>query len=147
MDDRLAIGTMKFYRDMVGGLCKAIYERYGEEGLEIIRGVTGKFGAIQAQSLKRQSNSLKGAADVQASTVADVGMKLSVTATENEVVTIVDKCPFDLDNTCRELCDAFMDFDRALWSGIDPRAELDIQKTVAVGDPQCVIIAKIKDEC
>ncbi len=144
-DEKLLRGTIKFYLDMCGEFSKVIYERHGEAGLETRMNVVRKFGSWQGKALKARvgpSASLKEMAETQIATANKIGMKMEVTASEPEVEIRCDKCPFNLDNTSVELCDAFMDFDRAMWQEIDPKLKMTIEKTTAVGDPQCIVITR-----
>ena len=141
-DEKFLKGTIKFYIDMAGALTKALYEKHGEPGLETIRGVVREFGKVQGKVLNARlgaSASLGEIAETQVATANKAGMPMKVTTSEKEITIICDKCPFNLDNTSGELCDAFMDFDRAMWKEIDPKLKMTIEKTRAVGDPQCII--------
>ena len=144
-DEALLKATLKFYLDMCGTFSKELYDRHGEMGLETIRNVVRKFGRFQGKALKKRighSASLKEIAEKLIETANKVGMKMEVKASEFEIKIVCDKCPFNLENTSMALCDAFMDIDRAMWEEIDPTLEMFIEKTTAVGDPQCVVITK-----
>ena len=63
-----------------------------------------------------------------------------------EVISVSDekfhirgtKCPFGLENTSRQLCEAVMAIDRELFSvATDGKTKMEITKTRAAGDPVC----------
>jgi len=62
----------------------------------------------------------------------------------NEVVVKISRCPYGLEGTNQELCEAMMTFDiRGVEMG-GPNVTMKIVKTVAVGDPQCVLSVRPK---
>jgi len=72
------------------------------------------------------------------------GVENEVEAKENEVVVKISRCPYGLEDTNRELCEAMMNFDiRGVEAG-GPNVTMEIVKTMAVGDPQCELSIKRK---
>jgi len=72
------------------------------------------------------------------------GVDNEVEVKANEVVVRFPKCPYGLEGTNRELCEAMMAFDiRGVEMG-GPNVTMKIVKTVAVGDPQCVLSVRPK---
>lgn len=138
---KLLIGTIAFYCNLYGALCKAIYQRNPGQGLEVIRNVASEYGKMFGGVLKKRnpSASIKTLVEAQDDTCKKIGWKVTLKGGNGEIEVIAEACPFGLENTSRELCDAVMNFDRGMWKAIDPKLTLYIDKTVAVGDSQCSI--------
>jgi hypothetical protein len=69
------------------------------------------------------------------------GVENEVKSNEEEV-TVTNKCPYGLEGTNRELCEAMMAFDKTAVNTISPDVTLEIVKTVAIGDPHCELSIK-----
>ena len=130
-----------------GLLIKAFYEKCGNEILPVIDNILGRQG--KALGLKARSKQ----PDCHLSTVAAAFMKNFDPKTV-EVISISDekfhirgtKCPFGLENTSRQLCEAVMAIDRELFSvAMDCKTKMEITKTRAAGDLACETINTIKD--
>jgi predicted hydrocarbon binding protein len=72
------------------------------------------------------------------------GVENEVNVKEDEVRVKVSKCPYGLEGTHRELCEAMMAFDLGAIKTLGPSVTLEIVKTVAAGDPQCELSIKAK---
>lgn len=138
---KLLVGTIAFYCNMYGALCKAVNERYPGQGLETIRKVASEFGKTFGTVMKKRNPSapIKTLVEAQDDTCRKIGWKVTMEGGDGGIEVIAEACPFGLENTSMELCDAVMDFDRNMWKAIDPKLRLYIDKTVAVGDSQCLI--------
>ena len=130
-----------------GLLIKAVYKRFGKEALPIIRTVCQKQG--KALGLKIKNKLTKN-------NLTTVAKAFSKSFDQNfiEIISISDekfhirgtKCPFGLENTSKELCDAVMIIDHEYFrEAVNDKIELKILKTVATGDPYCDTIYEIKD--
>jgi predicted ArsR family transcriptional regulator len=122
-----------------GLLIKAFYEKCGNEILPVIDDILGRQG--KALGLKVRSK----LPDCRLSTVAAAFTK-NFDPMMVEVISISDekfhirgtKCPFGLENTSRQLCEAVMAIDRELFSvATDGKTKMEITKTRAAGDPIC----------
>lgn len=122
-----------------GLLIKAVYKKYGREVLPLIEDVLGRQG--RALGLRAKSK----LPDNRLSTIAAAFAK-SFDPTTIDVVALSDdffhirgkKCPFGLENTSRELCEAVMAIDREYFSAAtDGRTALTIQTTRADGGDFC----------
>jgi predicted ArsR family transcriptional regulator len=122
-----------------GLLIKAFYEKCGDEILPVIDDILGRQG--RSLGLKVRSK----LPDCRLSTVAAAFIKNFDPKTV-EVVSISDKkfhirgtkCPFGLENTTRQLCEAVMAIDRELFSvATDGNTTMEITHTRAAGDPVC----------
>jgi len=122
-----------------GLLIKAVYEKYGREALPLIEDALGRQG--RALGL-RAKNKLP---DNRLSTVAAAFAEnfdpstVDIVALSDDFFHIRGKrCPFGLENTSRELCEAVMAIDREYFlAATDGRASLTIQTTRADGGDLC----------
>jgi len=130
-----------------GILIKGIYNKFGKSSLPIIDDALGRQGC--ALGLKVQ----KKLPDNKLSTIAKVFTKnwdsklVKVISLSDEKFHIQgSKCPFGLENTSRELCEAVMAIDREyFFTATNGKTRLDILKTVAAGDPFCDTIYTIDE--
>ncbi|MFW9987961.1 MAG: L-2-amino-thiazoline-4-carboxylic acid hydrolase [Candidatus Odinarchaeota archaeon] len=129
-----------------GLLIKAIYKKFGEEALPIIKEVCG----VQGKSL-----GLKIRKKIPNRNLSTVAKAFSKTFDQNSVkiISISDdkfqiqgtKCPFGLENTSRALCEAVMAIDHEYFrTAANDKIELKILKTVAAGDSYCDTVYEIK---
>ena len=122
-----------------GLLIKAFYEKYGDEILPVIDNILGLQG--QALGLKVWSK----LSNCNLSAIATAFTK-NFDPTTIKVISISDekfqiqgtKCPFGLENTSRQLCEAVMAIDREYFcTATDGKTTLKIIKTRAAGDDIC----------
>lgn len=129
-----------------GMLIKAIYEKFGESALPIIREICRLQGKSLGLKIKTKLT------DSKLSTVAKAFSKsydpkdINIVKISDEVFQIQGiKCPFGLENTSRELCEAVMEIDSEYFrTAVSENIELEIIKTVATGDGYCDTIYKFK---
>jgi len=72
------------------------------------------------------------------------GVENEAEVRESEVVVKTPKCPYGLEGTSRELCEAMMNFDVRAVETIGSNVTLQIVRTVAVGDPTCELSIRPK---
>ena len=122
--------------DAQGMLIKAVYEKFGKSALPIIR---------ENCKLQGKSLGLKIKSKLPDRTLSSVAKAFSKSYDPNDIniVKISDevfqiqgtKCPFGLENTSRELCEAVMEIDAEYFrTAVSENIELEIIKTVAAGD-------------
>jgi hypothetical protein len=130
-----------------GMLIKEFYKKFGKEALPIIKNVCRKQG--RALGLKI----MKKVPDNKLTTVAQAFSK-SFNPNFVKIVSNSDKifhiqgtmCPFGLENTSRELCEAVMAIDDEYFrEAVSDKIELKILKTVAAGDIHCDTIYTLKE--
>ena len=130
-----------------GLLIKEFYKKFGREALPVIEKVCGKQG--RALGLKV----MKKLPDNKLSTVAQAFSK-SFDPNFVKIITISDEifyiqgtlCPFGLENTSRELCEAVMAIDHEYFrEAVSDKVDLKIIKTVAARDPHCDTIYTLKE--
>ncbi len=129
-----------------GLLIKAIYKKFGEEALPIIKEVCGMQGKSLGLKIRKK---------IPNTNLSTVATAFSKTFDQNSVkiISISDdkfqiqgrKCPFGLENTSRALCEAVMAIDHEYFrTATNDKIELKILKTVAGGDPYCDTVYKKK---
>ena len=131
-----------------GMLIKAFYEKFGKEAVSIIKDVLKKQGCSLGLKIKAKLP------DNRLSTIASAFSKsynpneVNVIELNNERFQIQGtKCPFGLENTSRELCEAVMEIDAEYFrTAVDKKIKLKIIKTVAEGDSFCDTIYELKDQ-
>jgi hypothetical protein len=122
-----------------GLLIKAVYERFGKEALPIIQDICARQGSSLGVKIKGKL------LDNKLSTVA-IAFTKSFDPDLVKVISVSDKrfhiqgtkCPFGLENTSRELCEAVMSIDHEYFrTAVSERIRLEIIKTLAAGDAYC----------
>ena len=129
-----------------GLLIKAFHAKYGDEILPVIDDVLGRQG--RALGLKAKSK----LPDCRLSAVGAVFTKkfdpstVRVVAHSDEMFHIQGSaCPFGLENTSRQLCEAVMAIDREyFFAATDGKTTLEILKTRAAGDRVCDTVYRAK---
>lgn len=130
----------------IGRIVKAVDGKFGVEGRNLLRRVMGERGAEMGGMMKPLSpgEDFKSVGRFFAGAVKMFGVENEVAVKEDAVVINVPKCPYGLEGTSRELCEAMMTFDVRAVETMGPNVTLEIVKTVAVGDPQCELSIKSK---
>jgi hypothetical protein len=131
-----------------GMLIKEFYKKFGKESLSIINKICAMQGRALGQKIKKKLS------DNKLSTVAKA-FSQSYDPKLVKVITLSDKifhiqgtkCPFGLENTSRELCEAVMEIDYEYFrTAVSNNIKLKIAKTVAEGDTCCDTIYELKNE-
>ncbi|MFW9942761.1 MAG: L-2-amino-thiazoline-4-carboxylic acid hydrolase [Candidatus Thorarchaeota archaeon] len=129
-----------------GMLIKAIFKKFGKESLPMIREILGKQGRALGLKIRKKLP------DNKLSTVAKAFSKSFDQKLVN-VVAITDEkfqiqgttCPFGLENTTRELCEAVMEIDYEYFrTAVSDKIRLKIIKSVAEGDSCCDTVYELK---
>ncbi len=138
-------GVLSGLLTRIKGLYEAIYDRYGEDGLELIREVSINYGRQIAELARKQDDPW----DIQ-----KVGLYLikifNNMRSEGEVTEFNDKrvsimvptCPYPFEST--KICAAHTSMERALVKGLNPQLDYIIGKSVPEGDPHCLHVLTIK---
>ncbi|MFW9784236.1 MAG: L-2-amino-thiazoline-4-carboxylic acid hydrolase [Candidatus Heimdallarchaeota archaeon] len=127
-----------------GIMIKAFYKKFGKEALPLITEVCRKQGRALGLKIKAKLPDNK---------LITVAMAFSKSFDQRyvKVVSISDnlfhiqgtKCPFGLENTSRELCEAVMEIDHEYFrTAVNDNIKLEILNTVAEGDSCCDTIYK-----
>ena len=132
-------GVLRGLMTRIKDMYEAIYDRYGEEGLELIRQAGGSYGSRTASRVRHGDDPW----DIQR-----VGLYLIkvfnnmrsdgevMEFTEKRVAIMVPRCPYPFENP--EICAAHTSMERALVKGLNPALEYYIEKSVPAGDPYCL---------
>ncbi|TKJ19332.1 MAG: hypothetical protein CEE43_15590 [Promethearchaeota archaeon Loki_b32] len=129
-----------------GLLIKAVYKKFGVEVLPIIKDVCRKQGKSLGLKVKKKlpNNNLTTVAKAFSKSFDQNFVKI-ISISDEKFQIHGTKCPFGLENTSRELCEAVMAIDHEYFrEAVSDKIELKIFKTVAAGDPYCDIVYEIK---
>ena len=143
----------KKYKSATRGLLKriltiyrGIYERFGQEGLDLIREVSQSYGKEIAELGKKR---------VRMGDVQSVGLYLvrvfdmidcqgEITEFSDNRVTIrLYQCPYPFDHP--EICQAHTTMEEALIKTLGDNLEYVIARSIPQGDPFCEHVVKRKD--
>jgi predicted ArsR family transcriptional regulator len=132
-------GVLRGLLTRIKVLYEAIYTRYGNDGLDLIREVSEKCGHDIAKKVRGNDEPWN---------IREVGLFLvkvfnnmraegEVTEfSENRVSIKVPGCPYPLMDI--EICSAHTSMECALVQGLNPDLEYQIEKSVPAGDPFCL---------
>jgi len=123
----------------VGSIAKAVDKKFGAGGRDVLRQVQSVEGVAMGEMLKLMSpgEDFKAVGTFYVQFLKMFGVNIEVKVKKDEVVVEVPKCPYGLEGTSRELCEAMMALDVSVVKTMSPNVTLEIVKRVAVGDPQC----------
>jgi hypothetical protein len=131
---RAVPGYMKRLRD----LYEAIHERFGEQGLELIRDVSRDYGVRIGRNVKRRGE-LKGVAQVGRYLLKVFDMVsddwIVAEFSEERLVVTVSRCPYPF--TSDAVCRAHTCMEQALVETLDESLEYRIGRSIPQGDPCC----------
>ena len=131
----------------MGALGKAFYEKYGDDALPIITEVMGETGAAGGKLAKGM---LKGEG---MKAMGEMFGMFSMLGFDFQMIEVSDdtlhfkssKCPLCVEGTSRGLCEAMMSSDKQMISTIiGEEVDMEIPKSLAVGDEYCEVIFKTK---
>jgi hypothetical protein len=127
-----------------GLLIKAVYEKYGREVLPLIEDALGRQGRALGLKVKSKLPDSRLSSVGAAFAAGFDPSTVDVVAISDDIFHIRGKgCPFGLENTSRELCEAVMAIDREYFlAATDGRALLTIQSTRADGGDVCDTLYK-----
>ncbi len=131
-----------------GMLMKAFYEKFGKEALPIIKEICGKQGRALGLKIKNKLSNNKLSTVAKAFSQSYDPNNVKVMFLSDEKFRIQGtKCPFGLENTSRELCEAAMEIDYEYFrTAVSDKIKLTIYRSVADGDARCDTTYKLKNE-
>ncbi len=136
-DDRMSTQTLQ------GKLSVALYEKAGDAGLKIIEEIYSEYGYQVGLGLKEKWNP-QGFVDASkkfSKMTNGAGYPSEVEVQGNEAIWQAYRCPFEIGNTFRPVCEALMAMDVGIFRGLlgleKDQIELIIEKSVAGGDDFC----------
>jgi hypothetical protein len=134
----------KYYRAVNGymrRLCavyESIYEKFGEDGLDLIREVSREYGESIGRNVKKKGE-LKGVAQVGRYLLRVFDMvsdDWSVPEfSEDRLVISVSRCPYPF--RMAEICEAHTNMERALVETLDEDLDYRIGRSIPKGDAFC----------
>jgi hypothetical protein len=132
-------GVLRGLLTRIKVLYEAIYSRYGNDGLDLIREVSEKCGYDIAKKVRGGDAPW----DIHKVGLFLVkvfnNMRSEGEVTEfsaNRVSILVPECPYPFNNT--EICSAHTSMECALVHGLNPDLEYRIEKSIPAGDENCV---------
>ena len=130
-----------------GLLIKKFYKKFGKEALPIIKEVCRLQGRALGLKIKNKVPNRRLSTVARAFSQS-YGPSVTVSTITDEVFRIKgNKCPFGLENTSRELCEAVMEIDHEYFrTAVSEDIKLKILKTVAEGDSLCDTIYELKSK-
>ena len=148
LPDELAFERLSFaekYHRAVPGymrrLCdiyEAVYERFGNDGLDLIREVSRRYGAEIGKNVKKTGD-LKGVAQVGKYLLRVFDMVSDDWEvrefTQDRLVIAVHRCPYPFSHN--EICRAHTCMEQALVTTLDEDLEYRIGRSIPQGDPFC----------
>jgi hypothetical protein len=126
------------YMKRICDLYEAVADRFGEEGLDLIREVSRDYGTRIANNVKKKGE-LKGVAKVGRyllkvfDMVSDDWKVEEFTA--DRLVISVSRCPYPFSRD--EICQAHTCMERALVMTLDDSLDYRVGRSIPRGDPRC----------
>ncbi len=138
LEQKFAMATSALFGN-AGNIAKAVDDKFGAAGRDVLRQVMSKDGAAMGEWLKPMcpGKDFKSVGTFLPQAMTMLGVENEVKPNEEGVTITGSKCPYGLEGTNRELCEAMMAFVEAAASTISPDVTIEITKTVAAGDPLC----------
>jgi hypothetical protein len=134
----------KYHRAVPGymrrlcSLYEAMYEKFGEDGLDLIREVSTEYGMAIGRNVRKKGD-LKGLASVGRYLLKVFDMvsdDWSVSEfSEDRLVISVARCPYPF--TVAKVCEAHTCMEKALVGTLDETLEYRIGRSIPKGDPCC----------
>lgn len=135
----------KKYRSITTALVKrikhiynAIYERYGDDGLNLIKEVSRNYGLEIAERAKQRIDQpdIKSVALFIIKVFNNIRGNGEVTEfSEDKVIIRVYECPYPFDKP--EVCEAHTAMERTLVETLGENLKYNIPKSIPDGDPYC----------
>lgn len=134
----------KYHRAVPGymrRICRvyeALHDRFGEDGLDLIREVSREYGAQIGENVKKKGE-LKGITGVGKYLLKVFDMvggdwKIGEFSEDRLVIT-VSRCPYPFDRDA--ICRAHTCMEQALVAALDEDLEYRIGRSIPQGDPFC----------
>jgi hypothetical protein len=131
---RAVPGYMKRLRDIY----EAVYERYGDGGLDLIREVSTRYGTQIGTNVKKRKD-IKGVAEVGKYLLKVFDMVSDDWEvrefSEDRLVIVVHRCPYPFRHV--EICRAHTCMEQALVAALDGNLDYRIGCSIPRGDPFC----------
>jgi len=138
LEQRFGLVTSALFGN-IGSIAKAVDKKFGAAGRDVLRQVMSEKGVELGAMMKPMSpgEDFKSVGTFFSQAIRMFGVENDAEVKENEVVVKTSKCPYGLEGTSRELCEAMMAFDLNAVKTVGPGVTLKIVRTVAAGEPLC----------
>jgi len=145
LEQRFGLATSALFGN-IGAIAKAVDKKFGAAGRDVLRQVMSERGVELGAMMKPMSpgEDFKSVGTFFSQAIKMFGVENEAEVKENEVIVKTSKCPYGLEGTNKELCQAMMAFDLNAVKTVGPGVTLEIVRTVATGDPQCELSIKAK---
>jgi len=139
------VPMLKLFGGGMGALSKAFYKKYGKEALPTIAGVMSQagveWGKVMQQTLPAKSMKAVSEQANMLGSMMGLGTQ-TVELSDDKWHFKMSKCPFGLEGTSKELCEAAMTMDeKRLSTFLGEAVEVKVLKSVAAGDKECEVIS------
>jgi hypothetical protein len=139
--DRAVAGYMKRIADLYA----AVADRFGDEGLELIRDVSCEYGRRIAENVQKRRE-LKGVAEVgkyllKVFDMVSDDLEIAEFSDERLVIS-VSRCPYPFHR--EEICRAHTHMEKTLVATLDDSLEHRVGKSIPKGDACCEHIVQKK---
>lgn len=133
------------YMKRICRLYEAIQDRFGDEGLDLIREVSREYGEQIAANVNKKGG-LRGVAQVGRYLLKVFDMVSDdwqvAEFTPDRLVITVDRCPYPFSRD--EICRAHTCMEQALVGGLDDSLDYRVGRSIPQGDPVCEHILSVK---
>lgn len=131
-------GTVRGLQSRIRDLYSEIVKRFGDDGLALIRDVSGSYGTSISSKVRanRGDLSIEDAARFLIKVFDNVLADGEVTEwTEDRVAITVTRCPYPF--TDPKICEAHTTMETALVRGLNPQLDYFIESSIPRGDKVC----------
>lgn len=137
--------AVRGYMKRLSDLYTAIYERFGEDGLELIRQVSAEYGRRIGSNVKKKGE-IKGVPQVGKYIIKIFDMVSDdweiMEFSKDRLVIGVRRCPYPF--TDDRICRAHTCMEEALVAELDSDLHYSIGKSIPQGDPFCEHILRAR---
>ena len=144
----------KRYRSVIAGLSRrlkilydTIYDRYGKDGLDLIKDVSHRYGMEIAETIRKRikDNDIKAVALYLVRIFNNVGGEGEVIEfSDKRVIIRIYRCPYPWEKP--EICEAHTTMEKILVETLGKNLRYSIPKSIPKGDPYCDhLIKKISE--
>lgn len=124
---------------------EAVYERFGDEGLDLIRSVSREYGMKIGENARKKGH-LRGVNEVGKYLIKVFDMVSDdwrVQAfSKDRLIIAVDRCPYPFKD--EKICSAHTCMEQALVAALDPDLDYRIGRSIPKGDPYCEHILSLR---
>jgi len=126
------------YMKRICELYEAIHDRFGEDGLDLIRDVSKKYGARIGMNVKKRGD-VKGVAEVGKYLLKVFDMVSDdwevAEFSDDRMIITVSRCPYPFKSDA--VCKAHTCMEKALVAALDNNLDYSIGRSIPAGDQIC----------